>query len=87
MQRPHKENLSLSNGKTKCGNSVNFDGNVKEVKIVEHNDPTPRKNMGEKLAKNRKSESAKAYPEEVKCTYVIDRLNIDEAKNDLDDYG
>ena len=45
---------------------------------------SPRKRR-KKLAKKRKSESAKSDPEEVEHTYGIDRLNIGEAKHDSDD--
>ena len=52
---------------------------------MEHDDPIPKKNKEKKLAKKRKSESAKADQEEVVRNYGIDRLNIGEAKHDLDD--
>ena len=43
------------------------------------------KGRGGKRAKKRKNESAKADPEEVVHTYVIDCLNIGIAKHDLGD--
>ena len=47
--------------------------------------PPPRKGR-EKLAKKRKSESAKEDSEEVGRTYGIDRLNIGEDNHDSYEY-
>ena len=41
VQQPHKEHEAISGRKTKCGNSVDFGVNVKEVNIMEHDDPIP----------------------------------------------
>ena len=51
---------------------------------MEHVDPIPREKK-EKLAKTRKTESAKAEPEDFGNTYGIDHLKIGEAKHDSDE--
>ena len=43
MQRPHKENESRSGNKTKRGKSIDSYINVKEVNIMEHDDPILKK--------------------------------------------
>ena len=74
-QRPRKDIEALPTGKTKCGKSVNQNRRVKEAKIMEHGDPIPKKNKGE-MAKNRKSEIAKANPEDGENTYGIEHIKI-----------
>ena len=83
-QQSHKESEAWSGGKINRVKSVKFDGNVKEVNIMEHDYYNPNKKK-KKLAKNRKSESKKADPEELGRSYGIDRLNIGEAKHDSSD--
>ena len=80
-QRLHKENEARSGGETKCGKSVELDRKLKEVNIMEHDDPIPKKKKGGGLAKNHKSESAKTDPEEIRRTYGIDRLKIGQTKH------
>ena len=45
-QRLHKENEARSGGETKCGKSVELDRKLKEVNIMEHDDPIPKKKKG-----------------------------------------
>ena len=42
-----KENEARSGGKTKRVKSVKFDDSVKEVNIIEHDDPIPKKKKEE----------------------------------------
>ena len=49
---------------------------------MEHDDPIPKKNKEKKLAKKRKSESAKVEPEDFGNNYGTDHLKIGEAKHD-----
>ena len=42
-QQSHKENEAWSGGKINRGKSVKFDGNVKEVNIMEHDYSIPNK--------------------------------------------
>ena len=48
VQRPQKENEARSVRKTKHDKSVEFDGNVRKVNIMEHDDPTPNKKKEKK---------------------------------------
>ena len=51
---------------------------------MDHDDSIPKKNKEKGLAKNCKSERAKADPEDFGNTYGIDHLKISEAKHHLD---
>ena len=51
---------------------------------MQHDDPTPKIKKGG-VAKKRKSEIAKADPEDFGNTYGIDHIKIGEAKHDSGD--
>ena len=67
--------------KKKRGKSIEFDRSVIYSNITKHNDHITPKKKVKTMVKRRKSESAKTDTEEVERTYVIDRLNICEAKH------
>ena len=68
MHQPHKE--ARYGSKTKCVKSVNFDRGTQELNRMEvYSKPAINKNKGGNQAKNFKSDTANADPEEVQTLW------------------